>query len=341
MNAESIANQQPIVDTPTAHWASRIAPWIALFGTLVLLFGLGLDAILHRLNPALAESEGIFTLRNPGHFMFALGLTIVILSGVLFLIGKLATAGSLFGRLAMVVLLLGLLATSMITCGLASRTEGSVLAGHSHDEATGAAGRTSHVHFSGDPNAPVTPEQRAAAEKLASEVKAGTARFADYAVAQQEGYRQVTPYLIPSLRGSYGPAHFVNPGYVTRGNYLDPSHPASLVYFKMPDGKMLLLGAMFLAPVGKGPSPGGSLTIWHMHEDLCFDGKVYSLVNLAGQCKAGSQPVPAKWEMMHVWTFDNPDGAFAQTLTRDDYLAAIRQLAPGAFAGRSSAIGRR
>lgn len=338
MNAESIAQQQPIVYAPTSHWASRIAPWIALFGTIVLLFGLGIDAILHRLNPALAESEGIFTLRNPGHFLFALGLTIVVLSGVLFLIGKLATAGSLLSRLAVVVLLLGLLATSMISCGLASKTEGSVLAGHSHDEETGGAsqvaGPSSHVHFSGDPNAPVTPEQRAAAEKLAEEVKAGTARFADYAVAQQEGYRQVTPYVIPSLRGLYGPAHFVNPGYVARGNYLDPSHPAALVYFKMPDGKMLYLGAMFLAPVGKGPAPGGSLTIWHTHENLCFDGKMFSLVNLAGQCKAGSQPVPAKWEMMHVWTFDNPDGAFAQALTRDDYLAAIRQLDPGAIPNR-------
>jgi len=89
---------------------------------------------------------------------------------------------------------------------------------------------------------------------------------------------------------------------------------------------MLFLGAMFLAPVGEGPRPGGSLTTWHVHDNLCFDGQTYSVADAAGRCRMGSHRVGDQYEMMHVWTFDNPDGPFAHNLTRTDYLAAIHQL---------------
>lgn len=80
------------------NWASRRAPWLALAGTIVLLVGLGLDAILHRLDPTLADREGIFTLANPGHFLFALGLGLIVASGALSLAGQLAMGGSLARR---------------------------------------------------------------------------------------------------------------------------------------------------------------------------------------------------------------------------------------------------
>jgi hypothetical protein len=180
----------------------------------------------------------------------------------------------------------------------------------------------------------VTPAQRAAADQLAQQVKADTARFADFSAAQAAGYRQVTAYPLKSPQGAYGPAHFLNTTYAAAlagGNYLDTVRPPELVYFRMPDGTMLLLGAMFLAPVGQGPQPGGALTAWHVHDNLCLDaGGIYSVENAAGQCPAGSHHVADNYEMMHVWTFDDPDGPFAHDLTRADYLAAIRQLDQGA-----------
>ncbi len=66
------------------------APWLTLSGTVALLMGLGWDMVLHRLDPALAVREGIFTLANPGHALVAAGLGLTVARSVLFLIGRLA-----------------------------------------------------------------------------------------------------------------------------------------------------------------------------------------------------------------------------------------------------------
>ncbi|HET8627912.1 MAG TPA: hypothetical protein VFL91_10855 [Thermomicrobiales bacterium] len=327
----------PLPRQPRPAGTSRAAARLTLVGTVVLLLGLGLDALIHRANPTLAEHEGIFTLSNPGHLLFALGILIVIAGSALYLIGALAGPGRSGVRRALAgVAFVGLLALSGVSFTLAAASDGGILADHHHDEAgaSGAGTPAAHQHTTSAATGPVTPAQRAAADQLARQVKADTARFADFSAAQAAGYRQVTAYPLKSPGGAYGPAHFLNTTYAVAlagGNYLDTAHPPELVYFRMPDGTMLLLGAMFLAPAGLGPQPGGALTTWHVHDNLCLDGQgMYTAAGIFGRCPAGSHHVADTYEMMHVWTFDDPDGPFAHGLTRADYLAAIRQLDPGA-----------
>lgn len=323
----------PLPRQPRPAPASRVAAWLTLAGTVVLLLGLGLDALIHRANPGLAEHEGIFTLSNPGHLLFTLGIAIIVAGSALYLIGRVVGPGRSAARRPLAgVALVGLLALSGCSFTLAAVSDGGLLADHHHDEASASAAGSpaAHQHTTSPDTGPVTPAQRAAADQLAQQVKVDTARFADYGAARAAGYRQVTDYPLKSPRGAYGPAHFLNQTYAAAligGNFLDTAHPPVLVYFRMPDGTMLLLGAMFLAPVGQGPQPGGALTTWHVHDDLCRDARgMDSTADASGQCPAGSRHVADTFEMMHVWTFDNPDGPFAHDLTRDDYLAAIRQL---------------
>jgi hypothetical protein len=190
-----------------------------------------------------------------------------------------------------------------------------------------AMGQTSpgHDHNSTGPTA-ATPEQKAAAARLLQEVKAGIARFDDFKIAEAEGYRRSTPFRF----GQWGPAHFANRAYGRDGQYMDPARPRALVYMRMPDGRTVLLGAMFVAPKGQGPRPGGPLTDWHVHDNLCLTGAgTVALATGPGQCPEGSFFVGAAIEMMHVWTFDHPDGPFAHELTP----AAIRAAAQ--YASRS------
>jgi hypothetical protein len=94
---------------------------------------------------------------------------------------------------------------------------------------------------------------------------------------------------------------------------LDPKHPQGLVYANTKHGPVLL-GAMFqMKNIGQfGPDPGGPLTAWHEHEDICVTpfGLAFSLMTPTATCPAGSidLTVPA---MLHVWIVPNPGGRFA------------------------------
>src|SRR3972149_6125157 len=130
-----------------------------------------------------------------------------------------------------------------------------------------------------------TPEQRAAAAKLLAEVRAGVAPYADFSTARTAGYRQVTPWRYLT----WGPAHYQNFAYTRDGVTLDPSRPEDLVFMRRPRGPVVLIGAMFLAPKGAGPRPGGPLTEWHTHDNLCVTATgTVALAKGPGQCPAGS-----------------------------------------------------
>ncbi|MGQ0550715.1 MAG: hypothetical protein ACT4PY_13715 [Armatimonadota bacterium] len=183
--------------------------------------------------------------------------------------------------------------------------------------ATGGDGRASPGH--GSMSGTATAEQRTAAAKLLDDVKKGTVRFADVQVAVADGYRQTTPFR---FRGQWGPAHFNNFAYNRDGRHLDPARPEALVYIRLEDARIVLLGAMFVAPKGQGPRPAGPLTEWHVHDNLCLTGTgSVALATGPGQCPPGSFFVGEAVEMMHVWFFDHPDGPFAHDLTA----AAIRE----------------
>lgn len=185
--------------------------------------------------------------------------------------------------------------------------------------------RQTHQHHPGmHPHMPAatTAEQQAQAAKLFDDVKAGIARLGNPAVAHAEGYRQTTPFQF----GSWGPAHFNNRTYTRDGRLLDAERPEAIVYWKLSDGRMAMLGAMFLAPKGQGPRPGGPLTEWHVHDNLCIAGNGMAVLSTApGQCPGGATFLGDAVEMLHVWTFDHPDGPFAHGLTPAAMRVAVRQ----------------
>jgi len=168
-----------------------------------------------------------------------------------------------------------------------------------------------------------TPEQQAGAAKLLADVKAGIARYAKVSAAQADGFRQNAPFRF----GTWGPAHFGHGANTRDGVSLDPQRPEGLVYMKLESGEVVLLGALFKAPKGEGPRPGGPLTEWHSHECVTDNGN--AMRSMDGQCPPGTTLVPRAGEMLHVWTFENPDGPFAHGLTKRGIDAAVRQ-----FSGR-------
>ena len=268
------------------------------------------DARMHQLDPELAARKGVFALDSPAPRLFAVGLVLIVMGAVFFLTGELfKRKGVSFLRRAAsagMAVLLALLSVNAFAVTVFGQDHPHH-SGHSH--APGAA-------------AAATPDQMAAAEKLLRDVRASLTRYMDVSAAEATGYRQTTPYRF--LR--WGPAHFHNYAYNRDDGLLDPRRPESLVYFKLPDGQVVLIGAMFLAPKGKGPRSGGSMTEWHVHDNLCITatGSV-ALSNAQGRCPPGAFFIGDAVEMMHVWIFNHPDGPFAHDMNAGAIKAALAQ----------------
>lgn len=157
-----------------------------------------------------------------------------------------------------------------------------------------------------------TAAQQAAADQLVADTQAGTARLEDFSVAEAEGYTQATPFL---TKTGLPIAHFVNKAYMLDGDVLNPGKPEALMYLKTTDGQMILTGVMYMADIGAGPTPGGPLTMWHTHPDLCFSiratqsGSRDMTKTENGDCPRGYANL--NFEMMHVWLAPMADGPFS------------------------------
>ncbi|HEY1420241.1 MAG TPA: hypothetical protein VGG90_05975 [Candidatus Dormibacteraeota bacterium] len=155
-------------------------------------------------------------------------------------------------------------------------------------------------------NEVATPQQVAAAAQLYAETKAAIQPFVDWHRAWAAGYRPGGPGNMPS-------SHWMNQGYVAAGYVLDPHRPQGLVYANTRHGPVLL-GAMFqMKNLGQfGPDPGGPLTVWHQHQDICFTpfGFEFSLMTPTATCPLGAIDISTT-PMLHVWIVDNPSGPFA------------------------------
>jgi len=156
-------------------------------------------------------------------------------------------------------------------------------------------------------NSVATPEQAAAAQRLYDTTAAAIAPYRDWHNAWAAGYRPGGPANLPS-------SHWINQRYVDAGYVLDPSRPQGLVYANTRRGPVLL-GAMFeMKHIGQfGPDPGGPLTAWHEHQNICvtpLGGFEFSLMSPTATCPIGAIDitVPA---MLHVWIVQNPQGPFA------------------------------
>jgi hypothetical protein len=166
-----------------------------------------------------------------------------------------------------------------------------------------------HVHAGAvlqQTNEVATEQQVAAANKLYDDTEAAIAPYRDWHMAWAAGYRPAGPQSMPST-------HWMNQRYIDAGYVMDPRHPQGLVYANTRHGPVLL-GAMFqMRNIGTfGPDPGGPLTAWHQHQNICFTpfGFEFSFMSPTVTCPLGSIDISAP-PMLHVWIVDNPGGRFA------------------------------
>jgi hypothetical protein len=146
-----------------------------------------------------------------------------------------------------------------------------------------------------EPNCTAQPtsSQQQAAVNLVNQTVAAAQKYASLATAQAAGY-------VPVTRSGARIVHYINPAYYRAGAVLDPNEIPALVYVNTAHGAVLS-AAMYLDPHGvTPPQPGGCLTQWHIHTDLCFSsGRVVGTDN-KGSCATGSTNQVTQ-PMMHVW----------------------------------------
>jgi hypothetical protein len=155
-----------------------------------------------------------------------------------------------------------------------------------------------------------TTAQRAAAVRLVDATWQRTRRFRSLATARAAGYRPITPTGLPVV-------HYLNVKYyiamLTSGRVLNPAEPQSLVYANTPGGAVLVAAMYITAPGRASPQPGGCLTQWHVHTNLCLTsmGAVVGIVTAATPtCPLGSANHVTP-PMMHVWFVPVPGGPTA------------------------------
>ena len=185
-------------------------------------------------------------------------------------------------------------------------------AGHQHTDSATAASADGHHHevparLDHDP----TDAQLEAAADLIVSTKQATVQYSDVRVAEANGYRSIGD-------GFTGVEHFINSEYMNDTASLDPAKPESLVYRVNPDKTREFITVMYILPNGSTmddvPDIAGNLTLWHDHDNLCFDPATSRLsgIFVDGACKPAGVHVQTA-PMLHVWVTPNPCGPFAGT----------------------------
>ena len=146
-----------------------------------------------------------------------------------------------------------------------------------------------------EPNCTAQPTaaQQHKAVTLVNQTVATAQKYTSLTAAKAAGYVPVTPSGARIV-------HYINPAYYRSGGVLNPNEIPSLVYVNTAHGAVLS-AAMYLVPHGMTPpQPGGCLTQWHIHTDLCLSaGHVVGTDN-SGSCAGGSTNQVTQ-PMMHVW----------------------------------------
>jgi hypothetical protein len=150
--------------------------------------------------------------------------------------------------------------------------------------------------------------QRGAAVALVNQSWRGAQKYQSLAAAKAAGYVPITPTGAAVV-------HYLNRRYylatVEGGPVLNTTEPQSLVYANTPHGAVLVAAMYITAPHGPTPQPGGCLTQWHVHTNLCLT-KSLGVVGSTdqGSCPAGSvnRITPP---MIHIWFVPVPGGPTA------------------------------
>jgi hypothetical protein len=193
-------------------------------------------------------------------------------------------------------------------------TAGEVAAGHPHaDDGHGhppASRLAADPVFVGADTSHASVEELQLAKRLIESTRAAVAaKYPDRSALVAAGYRSIGDGLVTPFD------HFIKPEYLEDGRELDPERVESVVLERTPDG-WRVASAMYILEVGKTmadvPEVAGELTVWHDHQNLCWDRSGLRLAGLYvnGQCfPAGTlRPTPP---MLHVWLADHPCGPFA------------------------------
>jgi hypothetical protein len=176
-------------------------------------------------------------------------------------------------------------------------------------------------HVTQECTAPVTDEQRDAADQLVADTRAAVAAYEDFDVAVADGYVPITPEGAQVV-------HYANPATLGDSVTLQPDRVESLVYAFDRNRTPYLLGAMYLLddPAVEAPMPGGCLTTWHAHDNLCTaPGKgMVATIAADGSCPDGSSNTVTPM-MLHVWSLDLPTGPFSELneVRPQDVIAAL------------------
>jgi len=284
---------------------------VGLLGGLLMGAGLVWDAAEHARDPELAHAEGsLLNMSRPSHLLLVAGGALVLLG----LTGAMVRALSLSGgrRLsspragaALVVLVLLAGGGTVGAVRWSSTAEPPVATGPlapAPGDGHGVGVVDSHKDGACRP----TRSQREAAAQLYADTEAGVARYRSLASALTEGY--IGPMAFTSTE------HFINVVNTTDGKSLVPTKPEALMYTPTSRGPVLV-GVMYLmnVPGEFGPEPGGCLTRWHVHSNLCYNGLAQVVAFMTPEqpvCPPGTAniiPPPA----LHVWFVDVPGGRFA------------------------------
>jgi hypothetical protein len=173
-----------------------------------------------------------------------------------------------------------------------------------------------------------TAAQERATVQLVNRTWADAKKYRSLAAAQAAGYFPITPT-------GRAVVHYINPAYYQKTlmgrQVLTPSQPQSLVYANTTKGAVLVASMFIMSPaVPRAPQPGGCLTQWHIHTNLCFkDAGVVAATGNGTSCPAGSvkRLTPP---MLHVWFVPVPGGPTAVDAPDNAVLrAAERVTAPG------------
>jgi hypothetical protein len=188
--------------------------------------------------------------------------------------------------------------------------------------------RTEQGHAMQDASCTQAPDaqQQMAALDLVQRTTAAVAKYRDLQTAVADGY-------VPITSPSYPMVHYIKASYMQSQNVLDPNHVQSLVYDRLPSGQYVLVAAMYLMPrAGEdGPTPGGCLTQWHAHTNLCMSLTTHRYQGFA-PCPDGTVELKTP-EMLHVWQVPVPGGPLAMDPTDLQVMQAAVMATGGSVAG--------
>ncbi|MFD3702689.1 hypothetical protein ACFWUP_06035 [Nocardia sp. NPDC058658] len=159
----------------------------------------------------------------------------------------------------------------------------------------------------------VTAEQQTRATNLVRSTLDGLPAFADVNTVGALGFRSIGD-------AATGYEHYINTGFIRDNNFLDATHPESLVY-RVDGTNRTLVSAMYIANGKKIDDPaltdfGGSLMQWHVHDNLCWKAgdngpQVAGVTDEQGNCPPNSINPGAGNPMVHVWIAPHECGPFA------------------------------